>query len=150
MGEQQLSTYTRCTGAGCGRLMMWVLTVGGQRMPLDPQPHDDGNVIITRLDDGSIRGRVLTGEELPAEGRIVYRPHHRTCIASAEFRRRKAVTAPRCAACGLPLALSLVDIGHRFHVNCDPGPAGTARPREAAVPGAVPPPVQEDLFGGVE
>ena len=133
MADERLATYSRCTGAGCGRLMLWCLTVGGQRMPLDPDAHPDGNVIITRLDDGSIRGRVLTGAELPAEGRIAYRPHHRTCVAASEFRRRKAVTAPRCAACGLVLDLWLVDRGARWHVNCEPEPA-TARPgRDADV-----------------
>lgn len=128
MADDQPSTYSRCTGAGCGKLMLWIITVGGNRMPLDPDPHPDGNVIITRLDDGSIRGRVLSGNELPAEGRIVYRPHHRTCPASAEFRRRKAATAPRCAACGLVMDLWLVDRGWRWHVNCTPEPP-TTRPR---------------------
>lgn len=118
--DERPTTYSTCTGPGCGQLMLWVVTIGGKRMPLDPEPADDGNVHVTRLDDGTIRGRVLTGAELPAEGLTVYRPHHRTCVAAAEFRRRKASSGPQCRAGDGPLSPWLSDRGRWWHVGCEP------------------------------
>jgi hypothetical protein len=112
--------YSTCQGVACGRLIMWVLTEGGKRMPVDPEPADDGNVVLARQDDGTVRARVLTGSDPIVEGRLTYRPHHRTCPDSAEFRRKKAATALRCLTCHDPMSDWLIDRGWKHHVCCKP------------------------------
>ena len=72
-------------------------------MPLDPDPHPDGNVVLVTLDDGAIRGRVLTGDELPAQ-QTAYVRHDRTCARSPQAARlreqlqqQQDVPQPLCA-----------------------------------------------------
>lgn len=119
-----------CSGPHCGRPILWVMTIGNARMPLDPNPHPDGNVVPVHLGPGNVRARILTGNDLPAL-EPAYMPHHRTCPDSEHYRRRKAATAPKCAAgCGIPLHPMLVEAGERYHVNCaplDPGERQAAR-----------------------
>lgn len=107
---------TVCTG--CSAPIRWVLTVGGKRMPLDPDPHPDGNVIRVEH-DGLIRARVLTGDELPAQ-EPAWRAHWVTCPASADFKRRKGATTPRCVECRQPLDPVLARLGDRWHPCCAP------------------------------
>jgi hypothetical protein len=121
-GESDLrpGTPATCTGPHCGREIRWVITLGDKRLPLDPDPSPDGNVVLERQPDGSIRARVLTGHELPAQGNA-WVPHHRTCPDAADFRRRQAATAPRCrAGCGYPMDPWLAAHGWRYHVLCAP------------------------------
>ena len=107
------------TCTGCGKPIRWVLTVGGKRMPLDPDPTPEGTVVRAVLEDGAVRAKVLTGAELPALV-TAWRPHWVTCPNSAEFHRRRAVTTPRCRACGQPLDRVWADAGHAYHVLCAP------------------------------
>lgn len=107
-----------CTGAGCGRPIRWVLTVGGKRMPLDPDPAPDGNVVRTVV-EGSVRARVLTGDELPAQD-PAWVPHHRTCPAAAQFRRNRARAVKRCRGCTDPLDPVLAAAGDLYHPLCAP------------------------------
>lgn len=109
-----------CTGPNCGAPVRWILTVGGRRMPLDLEPSLDGNIVPHTMPDGTVRGRVLTGDELPALDPC-WVPHTRTCPDSGDFRRRQAATTPKCrAGCGIPLDPWLVKTGARYHVNCEP------------------------------
>lgn len=111
---------TRCTGPHCGRPIRWVVTLGDKRMPLDPDPHPDGNVIRVTTEWGEVRAQVLTGRDLPAQ-QTAWVPHHRTCPDAADYRRRQAATAPRCrAGCGYVLDQWLVENGWPWHVNCAP------------------------------
>jgi hypothetical protein len=90
-------------------------------MPLDVDPSPDGNVVLEQV-AGSVRARVLTGDELPAQGDS-YVPHHRTCPAAADFRRRKHVTTARCQVCRDPLDPTLARRGGwygRWHATCAP------------------------------
>lgn len=113
-------TPTTCTGPNCGRAIAWAVTVEGRRMPLDPTPDADGNVILQRQPDGSIRARVLAGDELPAQ-QTAWVPHHRTCPDAADFRRRQAALAPKCrAGCRYPMDPWLVAHGWHYHVKCAP------------------------------
>ena len=127
-------TYSTCQGAGCGALILWCTTaIGRKPMPLDVEPAPDGNVVLIRQDDGLTLGRVLTGEDLPARG-LAYRPHHRSCVAAAEFRQRRPSAGPKCrAGCGVPMDPWLSDHGWAWHINCAPEPATVARPDVARV-----------------
>ena len=146
-------TYSTCQS--CGARMLWCLTVNGRRMPLDEHTVDDGtgNVLIEQLHGGIIRGRVLSGGEMPHDG-PAYVPHHRTCPAAAEYRRRTDVSTPRCARldCRAPLDEWLVDRGYTKHIGCIT-PAPDAVRTAATVPTQPPAPVGEqgdllDLLGG--
>ena len=120
MTTQAPRTYTTCLGAGCRALIFWVTTEGGKQMPLDQEPHPDGNVLLVPQADGTLRGRVLTGRDLPARG-PAYRPHHRSCPDADRFRRKRPSEGPKCrAGCGWRLDPWLSDHGHAYHVLCSP------------------------------
>lgn len=111
-----------CAGPNCGREVLWVMTVGNDRMPLDPELSPDGNVVPVTMPDGSKRVRVLTGAQLPAL-HPCFVPHHRTCPDSDDYHRRRAATAPRCrAGCGYPMDPWLTANGWPWHLNCAPPP----------------------------
>lgn len=123
-------TDTTCTA--CGAPIRWVITIGDRRMPLDPEPHEDGNVVPVVVDGGLVRARVLTGAELPAQ-EPAFRAHFVTCPQAAEFRRRRIATTPRCHGCGQPLDPVLgrrLDWLGRWHPCCAP----TVAPRPAPAP----------------
>lgn len=105
--------------AGCGEPIRWVITTAGRRMPLDPDPHPDGTVVV-RVVEGQPRAHVLTGPELPAR-ELAWRPHWVTCPRAPEFRARKAPAVP-CMACQLPLdpVLARREPHHTTHPSCDP------------------------------
>jgi hypothetical protein len=107
-----------CTGADCGRPIRWALTLGDRRMPLDPEPSPDGNVVLETQPDGSIRARVLTGDDLPAQD-AAYVPHHRTCVNAPDYRRRKAARIARCRICRGRLHDLLVRDGITVHPGCE-------------------------------
>ena len=128
---------------GCPAQVSWVLTVGGRRMPLDVVPTADGTVVVEVQADGTVRARVLTGSELPAQG-VAYRPHWQTCPSSESFRRRQVDHGPKCGACRQPLDRWLVDEGYTRHIGCLPSP----RPADVAPPAEPEPVVHEqgELF----
>lgn len=135
--DEDLDTCTACSAR-----IRWVITIGDRRMPLDPQPHEDGNVVPVVVDGGQRRARVLTGAELPAQV-PAYRSHFVTCPNAAEFRRRKIATTPRCHGCGQPLDPVLSRRypnawTARWHPTCAP----TVVPRPAPAP---PGPEQQEL-----
>ena len=109
-----------CAGPNCGRPILWVMTVGNARMPLDPDLSMNGNAVPVTMPDGSRRVRILDGYHLPAL-EPCFVPHHRTCPDSDDYRRRRAVTVPKClAGCGYPMAKRLIADGWRYHVECAP------------------------------
>lgn len=107
------------TCAGCGAPIRWVITLGDKRMPIDPEPHEDGNVVPRKLSDGRIRAQVLTGENLPAQ-EPAYRSHFVTCPKAPDFRRRKSLATKRCRGCGHPLDATLAAAGDTYHPSCAP------------------------------
>lgn len=110
---------TRTTCTACGAPLVWVVTVGGRRMPLDPDPHPAGNVVRVAGRTGP-RARVLTGGEMPAQ-ETAWRAHFTTCPNASEFRRRKAAAAPRCTTCGDPMNAELTRrTGWTEHPACPP------------------------------
>ena len=117
---ERLSTITRCAAPECGQLIQWCMTELGKRMPLQLTPSADGRVVITMLPDGTIRGRVLGGHELPAQVEA-YRPHHQVCPGAADYRRRLDIAAPKCRArCGYQMDRWLIEHGYPAHINCLP------------------------------
>lgn len=140
----RLSTYTRCKS--CGGLMLWTVTLGGKRLPLDPRPDPVGTVVVTHLPDGTVRGRVLTGEELPAMVEA-HRPHDRTCPATA---RTLEEAGPKCQACRTRLDEVLAAQGYVRHPGCMSAPAQRAAARPPAPLEPTPEPAvvheQGDLF----
>jgi hypothetical protein len=110
----------RCTGRGCGAPVWWAITIAGRRIPINPDP-DPAGTVIPVLIDGARRVQVLTGAELPAQGRA-YVAHWVSCPDSEAFRRRRTADTARsaCAACHGAMDAWLVEQGRRFHVNCEP------------------------------
>jgi len=96
--------------SSCRRPILWCVTEGGKRMPIDPEPHADGNVVKTgrtELVPGQYRPvdvvRVLTvaerehtlfddgepGEPDPEDvAGARYMPHFATCPSADRHRRR--------------------------------------------------------------
>lgn len=115
-------TFDTCQGRNCGQVIRWALTEGGKPIPMNIDMSPDGNLAPVTLPDGSKRVRVLTGSHLPAI-RPCFVPHHRTCVDSNDFRRRREAIQPRCrAACGVPMDPWLLAHGWRYHICCAPLP----------------------------
>ena len=107
-----MAEVQRCPRA-CGEVVLWVITHGGHRRACDPTPHPAGTVTIETLPNGTIRGRMLPGDELPAQC-TAYVLHDRTCPVTAR--------APviRCVACSNAMDPWLAANGYRAHINCLP------------------------------
>jgi len=107
------------TCSSCAAPIRWVVTLGDKRMPLDVDPHPDGNVVRV-VTDGRVRARVLNGDEMPAQ-ETAWRSHFVTCPHAAEHRRRKTITTPKCRGCAGPLdpVLAWTEV---YHPTCAPDP----------------------------
>lgn len=68
----------------CGAPVAWVLTILGRKMPIDPEPVPDGNLL---LQDGIVQ---VCKVEKPTDGSQVplYKSHFATC-AHAKLHRVK-------------------------------------------------------------
>lgn len=118
MTEPDRDDLVECNGPHCTARIRWVITIGGKRMPIDPDPHPDGRVVPVRL-DGRIRARVLTGSDDIPDGPL-YRAHWASCPDSAEFKRLQRATAPKCRGCLEALDPALAAAGDRYHPTCAP------------------------------
>lgn len=117
------------TCRACRGRVIWVITEGGRRIELDPDPTPDGNVVPV-LAYGNHRARVLTGDHLPAE-EPAWRQHSTTCPESPATRARRARLAPRCRVCLLPMDPDLARLEQwTEHPACDTT-AGAAAARAA-------------------
>lgn len=83
----------RCRG--CGRPVMWVVTEKGRRMPLDPRPSEQGNVVIDPEEDNVARVfRDFDAAEywrVQHDARGPYTCHFDTCPKADEFRRAEPI-----------------------------------------------------------
>lgn len=80
----------RCTQ--CGTTILWRRTDNGRRIPIDPEPSERGNVILS----GPVRAFVLTKLELDQAhraGAVLFVAHFATCPA----RKESAMKRKRCA-----------------------------------------------------
>lgn len=73
---------TTATCRSCGAPIVWVITEAGKRMPIDREPHPDGNVIPSVDLDGKVRARVVTA---PFDGNA-WRSHFVTCPNANQHR----------------------------------------------------------------
>jgi hypothetical protein len=78
----------------CEADIFFALTDRGKRMPLDPDPHPAGNVLVWEASvgpHGSLRCRTLGRAEVDAQSDDVelYRTHFATCPDAARFRSRR-------------------------------------------------------------
>jgi hypothetical protein len=73
----------------CKAPVRWVITAAnGKRMPLDPEPVQDGNVWIEGMQDGVPLVQVaLSGDGVPRNVPIRYVSHFVTCPQREEWRR---------------------------------------------------------------
>ena len=115
-----MSGMSVCNGDGCGATIRWVVTEGGRRMPINPDPHPDGTIVAIDRPDGTTVARVLSGAQLPAQQQA-WQPHWQTCPASPQFRKRQARTLPKCKACGMAMDPTLARRENwTTHPSCDP------------------------------
>jgi hypothetical protein len=110
----------------CGAWIRWVITENGKRMPLDPKPRPDGNVVPRRAPTGGAWvAHVLGGAEMPAQERA-FVSHFTTCPNAGAFRVRRpgskpAPAGPRCTVCQNPMnPADAADEGVSTHATCDP------------------------------
>lgn len=125
------SDRTTETCSACSRLVDIVLSDGGLRIKVDPGHHEDGTVVVRALPDGTVRARILPGDELPHPGGA-RRDHRRTCPRSAHAVRRRHASTATCISCRTALDPVLEALGgwyRRWHPCCAPAP--TPRPAAA-------------------
>jgi len=75
----------------CGRPVSWCVSTNGNRIPLDPEPNESGNMIVAYR-DGKLVGLVPHKDEPRPEG-VGYMPHFATCPILN--RPRKGATKPK-------------------------------------------------------
>lgn len=77
--------------ASCGNPIVWAITVAkGNRMPIDPDPVDDGNVWIAESPShgAPVVGVALQHSDLPADT-VTYVSHFVTCPDADSWRNKK-------------------------------------------------------------
>lgn len=117
----QVGSSPRCRS--CQAPIWFGLTEKGRRMPMDPAPVEDGNVVVDRMEqvmdqlagaDESGPGQALPHIRVLARGETVdpatprYVSHFVTCPAAQRFRRAKTTTraAATPAERGAPSAVA--------------------------------------------
>lgn len=74
----------------CGAPIRWCITdANSKRMPVDPEPVEDGNIWVIRTEQGTpIIGVALQGANVPASAPLRYQSHFVSCPNSSEWRKR--------------------------------------------------------------
>jgi hypothetical protein len=79
----------------CGAAIIWVKTETGKAIPLDAEPTEGGNIIISVLGDGVEVAHVETVIETKARlacpipaGRTAFLSHFATCPEAKKWRRK--------------------------------------------------------------
>jgi hypothetical protein len=73
----------------CGAEILWAITVTNSRMPVDPTPVPDGNVVLTRIDGGTPVATVLAPGEMLLDSPPLYVSHFVTCPQADQWRKDK-------------------------------------------------------------
>lgn len=74
---------------GCRQPIRWEKTANGKAMPLNPEPREDGTVVL-RGSQGVVIAHVLRNGEAPFEGENRFRVHWDGCPKAEQFRQRRA------------------------------------------------------------
>ena len=94
---RQRSDTSTCKS--CGAAIRWVTTLMGSRMPIDPEPSKQGNVLLVR---GGTQARVVKSgadcRHLRERGDKLYTTHFVTCPQAGEHRRPRRSVQPRRAS----------------------------------------------------
>lgn len=77
----------------CGAVILWAITPKGRRLPVDPDPRPDGNVLVSDLRDvdGRYPCAILAGDMLAdaqLAGAVLRVSHFATCPNARAHRRR--------------------------------------------------------------
>lgn len=80
-----MSDTAKCRS--CGAAILWTTTTAtGKRIPLDADPHEDGNIALVPA------GAMVLTKELVEQGKAIgskrYRSHFATCPHSASHRKK--------------------------------------------------------------
>lgn len=78
------------TCRSCGAPITWAATATGKRMPVDRDPHPDGNVVLRPRERGEgLLATVIGAADRASVGRAhqLHRPHFATCPQASEHRR---------------------------------------------------------------
>lgn len=87
VGEDALARQKRAAAPkckSCHRPMRWVITNRGRKMPVDFDPHEDGNVVVNQNDRAEVYGATPT---VVPDGSTLHFSHFATCPNAAEHRR---------------------------------------------------------------
>jgi hypothetical protein len=84
---------TEARYSSCRARIRWAVTETGNRIPLDADPVDDGN-LAARKDGDTIRVRTLGTGEL-ADGELRFVSHFASCPHAAGHRKRASSAATR-------------------------------------------------------
>lgn len=84
------------TCASCGKQIIWCRTETGKRMPVDPTPTSDGNLVLTT--DGLLPTARSVGTTSREPGQPLYQSHFATCKQATKHRvkipKRKRLPPP--------------------------------------------------------
>lgn len=75
------------TCRSCHAKIVWAVTPGGKRMPVDAAPVDDGNVLLDRRQDPPLATVIGGGPQLWDEPGERHTSHFATCPDSDAHRR---------------------------------------------------------------
>ena len=88
---KEVDTLSICKG--CGAQIKWIRTIGGKKMPVDPEaafviPCGGSERFVT--DEGAvISGRLARLDEIGGRTPLAYIPHWKTCPNAADFRQKR-------------------------------------------------------------
>jgi hypothetical protein len=80
-------TAQSATCRSCGGSIRWVLTGKGRRMPVDPDPVDNGNVTLAVV--AGVVHATVHGDATGITGVARYISHFATCPEAHKHRRRR-------------------------------------------------------------
>lgn len=75
------------TCRSCGAPIRWVVTTSGKRMPIDPQPHANGNIVPLVDSDHPSRSPLALVLTAPPVDKPAWLSHFVTCPNAAAHRR---------------------------------------------------------------
>ena len=73
----------------CGEPIWWTITAAGNRMPVDPEPTEDGNTAVYVDGVGTIRSRRITDDYPLQSYEQQVKPHAATCSNRPPRRRTR-------------------------------------------------------------